>query len=178
VSESNLDKERVDPLGEGFLLHGILLVYKPHTHTHTHTTIMSPRHISQSQARSSADAEIARQVSRLTQRLLPRRSAKLTIFPDLARLLPHNLASQDTTYRVRPRRAGTAKTPTYLANRFPIFVELLHYVITIHQRYRQTDGRHARSTSATCYSVQQHIALKSKTIDTTYRCNAAPPYDQ
>jgi len=40
-----------------------------------------------------------------------------------------------------------AKTSTYpVIRRFRLFVA----VITILQRYRQTDGRHARSISATC----------------------------
>jgi len=31
ATDSNLDEERVDPLGERFLLYGVLLVCKPHT---------------------------------------------------------------------------------------------------------------------------------------------------
>ena len=61
------------------------------------------------------------------------------------------VVSHDTTIQVRRRHAlQVANTPTYSV--ICRLKPLLHCVLTIHQRYRWTDGRHARSMSEMRYN--------------------------
>ena len=79
------------------------------------------------------------------------------IFPYPTGLPQQNSGSQqDTTIRVG-FGMQVAKTSTYpVTCRFPVFVARYVSAITIHQRYRQTPGRHA----LTAYRIARCDALK------------------